>query len=612
MVPGLRAELERAVAAYGGLFLEGLSLQDAPEFEDWMAGQRAHWLSVMGELLDRLATLQADEGDLGAAAGTLERWVALDPGEEAWQRLIAAHLERGDGAAARRAWAACWAALADLDTTPSAATETVAARIATFAPARRGSPIGPGRSDPVGLDVSVVPLLGRGRELARLCQAYARAQTAGTQVVVLEGETNSGKTRLATEFLDWARGQRAEVLVGRSFEAEGGLPYAPLIAALRPRLERENAPDDLLGDLWLAELAHLLPELRERYPDLPPVSADETVGRGRLFEAVARLAQALVERAPLVLFLDDVQWADATTRDLLRYVVRWWAESGARALVLVAVRAEDVGAGRELAQWLGHLERDAPTVRLGLKALTPDDVAQLVVSLVGLEGVDQADGQADEAARLGHWLAQETAGQPGALVRPLRALQEEGALALRSLEDGGWVLDLARTSQALEAAAGRAAAGAPAGIGGRQDWGKAPDTSAFYGRDGDLQRLGRWLLVDRCRLVGLGHRGHRQDRPGGQTGARGGPTVRGCLLAQPAQRAARRGMARRRPAHPLGRTGRPAERSRGAARPAAGAAARATLPARPGQPGDGVAAGRAGGALPGGLRGVWRAAATAG
>jgi hypothetical protein len=227
------------------------------------------------------------------------------------------------------------------------------------------------------------------------------------------------------------------------------------------------------------------------------------VGRGRLFEAVARLVQALVERAPLVLFLDDVQWADAATRDLLRYVVRRWAESSARALVLVAVRAEDVGARRELAQWLGHLERDAPTVRLGLKALTLDDIAQLVASLAGLEGVDQADGQAEEAARLGHWLAQETAGQPGALVHTLRALLEEGVLALRPLEGGGWVLDLARAWQALEAAAGRAAAGAPAGLGGRQDWGEAPDTSAFYGRDGELQRLGRWLLVDRCRLVGL-------------------------------------------------------------------------------------------------------------
>jgi hypothetical protein len=85
----------------------------------------------------------------------------------------------------------------------------------------------------------------------------------------------------------------------RRADLRGGgwpLPYAPLIAALRPRLERENAPDDLLGGLWLAELARLLPELRERYPDLPPVSEDETVGRGRLFEAVARLAQALVER----------------------------------------------------------------------------------------------------------------------------------------------------------------------------------------------------------------------------------------------------------------------------------------------------------------------------
>ena len=59
--PRLRAELERAVAAYRGPFLAGVSLPDAPEFEGWVAGQRAHWLGVVSELLDRLAALQAEE-----------------------------------------------------------------------------------------------------------------------------------------------------------------------------------------------------------------------------------------------------------------------------------------------------------------------------------------------------------------------------------------------------------------------------------------------------------------------------------------------------------------------------------------------------------------------
>ena len=90
----------------------------------------------------------------------------------------------------------------------------------------------------------------------------------------------------------------------------GRLPYQPLVEVLRDRLERENAPEDLLSDVWLAELSRLLPELRERYPDLPEATFDETTARSRLFEAISRLGQALAEPVPLVLFVDDVQWAE--------------------------------------------------------------------------------------------------------------------------------------------------------------------------------------------------------------------------------------------------------------------------------------------------------------
>src|SRR5205085_11940547 len=125
---------------------------------------------------------------------------------------------------------------------------------------------------------------------------------------------------LPHEFVDRARGQGAEVLSGQAFEMRGRLPYQPLVEAVRPRLENEGAPDDLLDDLWLAELSRILHELRVRYPDLPALTQDELAAKVRLFEAVARLVDALAQRGPLVLLLDDLHWVDGASLDLVRYL----------------------------------------------------------------------------------------------------------------------------------------------------------------------------------------------------------------------------------------------------------------------------------------------------
>src|SRR3712207_12848 len=127
-----------------------------------------------------------------------------------------------------------------------------------------------------------------------------------------------------------ARG--ADVLKGGASEG-AGLPYGPLVEAMRPRMERERAPDDLLEDAWLSELSRLLPELKERYPDLPsPTSGDGETAKGTLFEAIARTVGALASRAPVVVFLDDLQWVDATTLEVLDYAGSRWAEQGASVL----------------------------------------------------------------------------------------------------------------------------------------------------------------------------------------------------------------------------------------------------------------------------------------
>jgi DNA-binding SARP family transcriptional activator len=437
-VPDLRTHLERAVALYRGPLLADLSIDDAPEFETWVVAQREHMHRQMSVVLARLAVLQQEAGDLGGAIATLERWVQHDPLEEdAHRQLIAAYLEAGDTTAARRAYEACRATLAaELGAAPSLETQALSERLQVAA---QGMAICPVRPAPATVRALHAPLVGRATQLVVLGERYTQVCRGQTQVVVLSGEAGIGKTRLATEFLAWAAAQGADVLEGRAVAMSGSVPYGALVEVLRTRLERENAPDDLLSDLWLAELAHLVPELYERYPDLPPTRAEHAADSVRLCEAVARLTQALAGSRPVALFLDDVQWADPATCDLLQYLTRRCAQSGVRLLLLLTVQSDAAVAGSERAAWLEQVGRLAPTTWLALGPLDADATRQAVAALAGLEERAQA---ADESTvtRLGRWLYDETGGHPLFMIELLQALLAGGVLGLRTHTARGWVV----------------------------------------------------------------------------------------------------------------------------------------------------------------------------
>jgi predicted ATPase/DNA-binding SARP family transcriptional activator len=439
----LRA-LEQAARLYRGHFLEGFSSGDTPDFEDWTRLQREIWYRRAEDIFDRLSRLQFENRAFARAIETTLHWIAQDALNEAPQRrLMQSYAAAGDRNAALRAYENYRLRLAEeLHAKPAEETEAlamsiraqVAASAVTFE-SREGAYTRQAPSMISGARKRgelATPLVGRTNEYTRLIECYQRAQSGHAQVVMLKGEAGIGKTRLAGEFLAWAAAQGAEVLPGRAFEAGGRLPYQPLVEALRGRIERENSPDDLLSDVWLAELARLLPELRERYPDLSVPAGDEATARIRLYEAIVRLGQAFAERATLVLFIDDVQWADAASLDVLHYAGRRWMESGTPILILLTTRVESISTIPGLSRWIGNLERDLKLTSITLEALHPHDLLQLVQALSSGNG--HVGGNATE--EFSRWLFSETRGQPFYALETLKALLERGLLASQVQADG--------------------------------------------------------------------------------------------------------------------------------------------------------------------------------
>ncbi|HYN92878.1 MAG TPA: AAA family ATPase, partial [Pilimelia sp.] len=227
--------------------------------------------------------------------------------------------------------------------------------------------------------VNSTVLVGRDAEMGRLREALKRARGNEPAAILIGGEAGVGKTRLIEEFCRYATGEGAQVLAGQCLElGEEGLPFAPFAAALR-ELFRRAGVGPFAGHE--ADFARLLPELGPAVG--PATGPGGEAHRGYLFDLVAQLFGRLAAERPLVLVIEDLLWADRSTRDLIAYLVR--AGRSAPALLVATYRTDELHRGHPLRPFLAELDRVRGVERLDVDRLDREGTAEMLARVLGAE-----------------------------------------------------------------------------------------------------------------------------------------------------------------------------------------------------------------------------------
>jgi DNA-binding SARP family transcriptional activator len=367
--------LNDAASLHRGDFLAGFSLRDSPDWDDWQSAQAEMHRRSVGGILERLAIGQAAAGMYRQAIDAAERWLSLDPLDEAAHRqLMLLNAWAGDRASALDQYLKAVRILdEELGVPPLSETTELndaileddippapsAGRRVTVAPAPPRPPV----------ENPVIPLVGRESVLAVLTSSMVPGA-----VLAIEGEAGIGKTRLLEEL---ARGNDGLVFVG-AYQGEAGLAYGliheVIDIALRTGGEERLAavsPDAL------SQAARLFSDLA---PGSPPADdTDATAARTRLFDGVARTISTLCAGKALV--IDDVHWADEASIELLSYLTRRLDRLG--MTLVVTWRTEELPPGHGLRRVVSAAHRHGDGVLVRLDRLDAAAVGHLAAAVLG-------------------------------------------------------------------------------------------------------------------------------------------------------------------------------------------------------------------------------------
>jgi DNA-binding SARP family transcriptional activator len=477
-------QLEEAVALYRGAFLEGFSLADSPTFEEWMLLHRERLHRLMVEALHRLAGCHEQHGDYEAALQHAWRQVELDPWrEKAHQQLMRLLALSGQRGAALAQYDTCRRLLAEeLKVEP--AKETTAlyeeirdGKLEVPVPTRPPDLVAEppsflGEEEPVAVERPV--FVAREAELAQLGAFLDLALAGQGRVTFVTGEAGSGKTALVEEFTRRAQEKHADLIVtGGNCNAQTGigdpyLPFREILGLLTGDVEARWAAGSIATEhahrLWntlplttqalvqdgqdlvdtflpgtaLVERAMAcapgsaawLTSLAELMERKAAIAGAPSPNQSALFEQYTKVLQALARQAPLLLVVDDLQWADLGSISLLFHLGRQLA--GSPILVVGAYRSEEVGLGRD-----GQRHPLEPVVNEFRR-----DFGDITVNLGEAESREFVDALLDsEPNRLGvdfrKMLYHQTRGHPLFTVELLRGMQERGDLVHD--QEGRWV-----------------------------------------------------------------------------------------------------------------------------------------------------------------------------
>lgn len=339
-------------------------------YDDWITPERTRLRDIFSYAIEKLIRSREDVRDYEDAIKYTKNYIQFDPLKEStYRNLMRLHSLNGERAEAIRVYQQCDHTLKnELGVEPEESTRKVYEQILRVSK----------RPEPTCGSKNNLPLVGREKEWKNLLEIWKAVESGSPRMVTLIGEAGIGKTRLLEEFRDWAFRQGISSAHARCYSSQQQLAYTPPVSWLRCPVFNQSLAD--LDEVWRVEIARLLPEISIQFSGLPsPGPIKESWQRVRLFEALARAIFAAP--SPLLLVLDDLQWADKETTAWLSYLLHF--NPSAQLMVLASLRPEESRALEILTPLRIDLQRDGLLVEFELDPFELEETLLLANTIRG-------------------------------------------------------------------------------------------------------------------------------------------------------------------------------------------------------------------------------------